>query len=157
MVSAPAAVAIASSSYLLHAHAQRLLPDQQRRAQVVTTEPDAATDSDEQRSRDLRAAAAPLNDLVRDLPGLDPSVNLTHHAGHITLRSGERNRIFYWHFPAATAPESAPLVVWLNGGPGCSSMQGLFLYVAVARERIKKACSQRKRMLTASCCVWTRV
>ncbi|TYZ66791.1 hypothetical protein PybrP1_002607, partial [[Pythium] brassicae (nom. inval.)] len=131
MVSPPAALAIACSSFLLHAHAQRLVPGWQRHPQVGVTEPDANTDGGEQLPRDLRAsAAAPVDDLVRELPGLDPSVNLTHHAGHIALRSGERNRIFYWHFPAATAPESAPLVVWFNGGPGCSSMQGMFLGIS---------------------------
>jgi len=34
--------------------------------------------------------------------------------------------IFYWYFPARENPETAPLVLWLTGGPGCSSELAIF-------------------------------
>jgi len=34
--------------------------------------------------------------------------------------------IFYWYFPARNSPEKAPLVLWLTGGPGCSSELAIF-------------------------------
>lgn len=35
-------------------------------------------------------------------------------------------RLFYWYFDSRNDPENDPIIVWMNGGPGASSMMGLF-------------------------------
>ncbi|KAJ3523716.1 hypothetical protein NMY22_g11320 [Coprinellus aureogranulatus] len=45
-------------------------------------------------------------------------------AGYVDLT--KTDSIWFWFFAARNNPETAPLVLWFNGGPGSSSMYGLF-------------------------------
>ncbi|KAK7264127.1 hypothetical protein RJT34_31731 [Clitoria ternatea] len=60
-------------------------------------------------------------DRVKNLPG-QPPVKFRHYAGYVKLRPHQHKALFYWFFQAKQAPSTKPLVLWLNGGPGCSSI-----------------------------------
>ena len=52
--------------------------------------------------------------------------NVTQHKGFIEVDQKSRSFYFYWFFESRNDPSSDPLVVWLTGGPGCSSELALF-------------------------------
>jgi serine carboxypeptidase-like clade 2 len=73
----------------------------------------------------LLPLAAANNHKLERVPGLDArDAPFKQFAGQLHLSAGER--LFYWYTESVEAPETAPLVLWLNGGPGCSSMGGFF-------------------------------
>nr|KYP68419.1 Serine carboxypeptidase-like 35 [Cajanus cajan] len=45
-----------------------------------------------------------------------------HYAGYITVNKTHGRALFYWFFEATHTPQQQPLLLWLNGGPGCSSI-----------------------------------
>jgi len=62
---------------------------------------------------------------VPSLPGYGPTRE-RQLAGHLTVDAACGDNLFFWFFESRRAPKTDPLVVWLNGGPGSSSMLGLF-------------------------------
>ncbi|KAH9608507.1 hypothetical protein KSS87_016490 [Heliosperma pusillum] len=60
-------------------------------------------------------------DHVERLPG-QPKVNFKQYAGYVTVNESHGKALFYWFFEAADKPANKPLLLWLNGGPGCSSI-----------------------------------
>ncbi|KAF8692522.1 hypothetical protein HU200_039623 [Digitaria exilis] len=77
----------------------------------------------------LLPAAAPAaarsdqeHDRVRFLPGQPPSPPVSQFAGYVTVNERNGRALFYWFFEAQTSPAKKPLLLWLNGGPGCSSV-----------------------------------
>ena len=65
------------------------------------------------------AAGAP----VTSLPGLTEPICWKHEAGYLPVKNGAK-QLFYWYHEATSSPETKPWLLWLNGGPGCSSLGG---------------------------------
>uniref|UniRef100_A0A667ZJR3 Probable serine carboxypeptidase CPVL n=1 Tax=Myripristis murdjan TaxID=586833 RepID=A0A667ZJR3_9TELE len=61
--------------------------------------------------------------LVGPLPG----ANVKSYAGYLTVNKKYNSNLYFWFFPAQERPETAPVLLWLQGGPGGTSMFGLFV------------------------------
>ena len=75
------------------------------------------------------AIAAPtpagLADLVTSLPGLPASYTSKIYSGFIPLDAAATKKMFYWHVESQSPTAATdPLVLWTNGGPGCSGLVG---------------------------------
>ncbi|KAM7424046.1 hypothetical protein PAMA_000417 [Pampus argenteus] len=67
-----------------------------------------------------RAQYAP--DEVTNLPGMKFKPNYRQWSGYLQARPG--TFLHYWFVTSQQDPAKDPLVLWLNGGPGCSSLEG---------------------------------
>ncbi|KAL1921544.1 uncharacterized protein VTP21DRAFT_11260 [Calcarisporiella thermophila] len=65
---------------------------------------------------------------VWDLPVPEAMPNLTHYAGMFELDHEKSANMFFWLWPKQNeSGANEKLIVYLNGGPGCSSEESLFL------------------------------
>ncbi|KAL8132890.1 hypothetical protein AgCh_008388 [Apium graveolens] len=65
----------------------------------------------------------PEEDLVVRLPG-QPKVGFKQYAGYVDVDVKSGKSLFYYFVEAEVDPHHKPLTLWLNGGPGCSSIGG---------------------------------
>ncbi|OAA54689.1 carboxypeptidase Y [Cordyceps fumosorosea ARSEF 2679] len=84
-------------------------------------------------SHDKNGRSAGTNSIISNykLRGktVDPSVlgvdAVQQYAGY--LDDNDKNKhLFYWFFESRSDPSNDPFILWLQGGPGCSGMSGLF-------------------------------
>lgn len=68
------------------------------------------------------ALGQPSRDEVFSLPGLSAGINFRQWSGY--LDAGPGIHLHYWFVTSQRDPTTDPLVLWLNGGPGCSSLDG---------------------------------
>jgi len=54
----------------------------------------------------------------------DPDVEQIH--GYFKIDGSVNKNYFFWFFESRDSPSTSPVIVWLTGGPGCSSMLALF-------------------------------
>ncbi|KAL2936451.1 Serine carboxypeptidase-like 29 [Bienertia sinuspersici] len=61
-------------------------------------------------------------DKINYLPGQNFDVEFAQYSGYVTVNEEFGRSLFYWFIEAVEDPSSKPLLLWLNGGPGCSSI-----------------------------------
>ncbi|CAN6319792.1 unnamed protein product [Urochloa humidicola] len=68
-------------------------------------------------------------DKISELPGQPGKAVFDQYAGYVTVDATAGKALFYYFAEAAEEPSTKPLVLWLNGGPGCSSLGGAMLEI----------------------------
>jgi cathepsin A (carboxypeptidase C) len=69
----------------------------------------------------MGALTAPAEDLMKRLPNASPFDTLTY-SGYLTV--SETKALHYVFAESYSDPKNDPVIIWFNGGPGCSSMLG---------------------------------
>ena len=101
------------------------------RAQTLTSgpryEPDTWADPDSSfKHLPTKCSSSPPGareaDKIAALPGQPPRVNFDQYSGYVTVSELHGRALFYYFVESPYQAASKPLVLWLNGGPGCSSL-----------------------------------
>ena len=70
------------------------------------------------------AATGAKIDFVTNSGICETTAGVNQYSGYLSV--GTNANMWFWFFEARNNASSAPLATWFNGGPGCSSMIGLF-------------------------------
>nr|CDS33297.1 lysosomal protective protein [Hymenolepis microstoma] len=73
----------------------------------------------------IAVSSRPSADKMTSIPGFDGKINFEMYSGYLQ-GSNSNIQLHYVFVEAKNNSDTAPLVLWLNGGPGCSSLMGMF-------------------------------
>ncbi|AEC05981.1 serine carboxypeptidase-like 38 [Arabidopsis thaliana] len=61
-------------------------------------------------------------DLIEKLPGQPSGISFRQYGGYVAVNEPATRFLYYYFVEAIKPSKSTPLVLWFNGGPGCSSV-----------------------------------
>ncbi|OIW35227.1 alpha/beta-hydrolase [Coniochaeta ligniaria NRRL 30616] len=88
------------------------------------TQPSVETALPQHRDHGVQSSSA-RGQFARDKVNIcETTKGVNSYSGYIDL--DEHSHLFFWFFEARQSPKTAPITLWLNGGPGSDSLLGLF-------------------------------
>ncbi|KAL9259164.1 Serine carboxypeptidase-like 18-like protein [Drosera capensis] len=66
--------------------------------------------------------------VVKSLPGFDGDLPFKLETGYVSVNESE---LFYYFIKSQGHPRRDPLILYLNGGPGCSGLTGFFYQIEI--------------------------
>ncbi|KAJ8977296.1 hypothetical protein NQ317_007435 [Molorchus minor] len=76
--------------------------------------------------------------------------NVKSYAGYFTVNKAFNSNMFFWFFPSQTDYAKDPVILWLQGGPGATSLIGLFAENGPFTAKNKHGLKLRKYAWTTS-------
>lgn len=76
------------------------------------------------------------------------------YAGYFNTNTTAGNNMFWWYFPPQNGNTSAPTVLWLQGGPGGSSLFGMMCEMGASSTRNvmrHQHCARQHNLAEAAC------
>eukprot|EP00276_Gloeochaete_wittrockiana_P015291 CAMPEP_0184350174 /NCGR_PEP_ID=MMETSP1089-20130417/37522_1 /TAXON_ID=38269 ORGANISM="Gloeochaete wittrockiana, Strain SAG46.84" /NCGR_SAMPLE_ID=MMETSP1089 /ASSEMBLY_ACC=CAM_ASM_000445 /LENGTH=470 /DNA_ID=CAMNT_0026682763 /DNA_START=35 /DNA_END=1447 /DNA_ORIENTATION=+ len=63
---------------------------------------------------------------VTGLPNLKEAIPFQQYTGYIVVNTTYERSLFYWFMESQSNPATDPVVLWLQGGPGCAGSWAIF-------------------------------